>query len=143
MPNHWIVTCNPKRWDIWQYLAEGGTMAEIDAWSVTRYFAELQPGDDVALWIAGKDRGVYAVGTITGTPFLATGDEHWTDEADRNRQRRYLPISLGHDLTDAPLLAADLKEDPRFADATVLTFPRAGNPHRLDQRQWQAIADRL
>lgn len=143
MPNHWILTCNPKRWDIWGWLADGKSLTDIEKWSVVQHFAELTDGDDVALWVSGPERGVYAIGTIAGSPSPDEGDEHWLDADDRRRQRHYVPIVLSLDLSSSPIPGDELKGDSRFADATVITFPRGGNPHRLDDRQWQAISDRL
>lgn len=121
MPNHWIFTCNPKRWDVRSFLEDGNSLSDIENWSVSRYLDDMAEGDDAALWVAGEKRGVYAVGVIAGAPHDGTGSHT--------------------DLSDKPLLAEELKVDPRFADATVITFPRAGNPHRLNDRQWQAIIE--
>lgn len=143
MPQHWIVTCNPKRWDFFGFLAEGNSVKDIDAWSVATRFDEVAKGDDVALWVTGPKRGVYAVGLVEGAPRLDTGDAHWVDPDDGARPRRFIPISLEIDLTSNPILAAELQTDPRFADATVISFPRGANPHRINDLQWRAIADRL
>ena len=143
MPNHWIVTCNPNRWGFFDFLAKGNKVTDIESWSVATRFDQVAKGDDLALWVTGPKRGVYAVGTVRGPPSLDTGDEHWVDPADAAKQRRFLPIKLTTDLTSNPLMGVDLKADPRFAAATVITFPRGGNPHKLDDLQWQVIADRL
>lgn len=141
MPNHWIFTCNPKRWDVWSFLEDGNSLSDIENWSVSRYLDDMAEGDDAALWVAGEKRGVYAVGVIAGAPHDGTGSDYWVDEQDGARRREYIPLDLHTDLSDKPLLAEELKVDPRFADATVITFPRAGNPHRLNDRQWQAIIE--
>jgi hypothetical protein len=143
MSRHWLVTCNPNRWDIFEFLDNGNTVGDIDSWSVVQSFDEMQVGDDVALWITGDERGVYAVGRITGAPSLVSGDPYWVDEADRSRQRMSVPVEFDVDLIDAPILASDLMDDPRFMDASVITFPRGGNPHRLTDAQWDVITERI
>lgn len=143
MPNHWILTCNPKRWGFFEYLAKGNKVTDIKEWSVATRLDQVTKGDDVALWVTGPKRGVYAVGVVEGSPGLGIGDEHWVDPSDVGRQRRFLPIKLTTDLTLNPVLGTELRTDPRFADATVITFPRGANPHRLDDRQWQAIVDQI
>ena len=143
MARHWILTCNPKRWDFFGFLAGGKTVQDIKGWSVAARFEETERDDDVALWITGSQRGVYALGVIDGPPTLDFGDEYWIDPTDQGRQRRFLPIRLTRDLTTRPILAPRLQADPRFARASVLTFPRGANPHPLDDVQWQAIVDRV
>lgn len=141
MPNHWISTCNPKRWDIWGFLDDGNSLSDIENWSVSRYFVDMAEDEDAVLWVAGEKRGVYAVGIIAGVPHDGTGGEYWVDEHDGARRRDYIPLGRHTDVSERPLLAEELKVDPRFADATVITFPRAGNPPRLDDRQWQAMRE--
>ena len=143
MPNHWVVTCNPKRWDIWAFLDEGSSVLDIEGWSVVQHLQNLNQGDDIALWVTGADRGIYAIGTIKGEPAGASGDEYWVEDTDRRRPRSFVPLRFTTDLTQSPILGSELKGDPRFADATVITFPRGGNPHRLSGLQWEAITDRI
>jgi hypothetical protein len=118
-------------------------LSDIKSWSIATRFDEIAKGDDVAVWVSGPARGVYAVGEVTGLPVYDEGDEYWQDSADRAKRRRFLPIQITTDLTEAPITGEDLKSDSRFADSTVITFPRGANPHHLDDVQWQAIADRL
>ena len=104
---------------------------------------QIAAGDDAVLWITWPKRGVHAVGHITGEAMPDQGDEFWIDQKDRNRTRDFAPLCFDQDLSANPRSGEDLKSDPRFADATVITFARRANPHRLNDRQWQAIADRL
>jgi len=57
MPNHWISTCNPKRWDIWGFLDDGNSLSDIENWSVSRYFVDMAEDEDAVLWVAGEKRG--------------------------------------------------------------------------------------
>jgi hypothetical protein len=118
-------------------------VSDIGSWSIATRFDEIAKGDDVALWVSGPSRGVYAVGKVTGLPTVDASDEYWVDAVDRAKRRRFLPIRLTIDLTAAPISGEELKADPRFANTSVITFPRGANPHHLDATEWQAIADRL
>lgn len=142
MAGHWLFVCNPDRWDIWSYLADGNGMRDF-GWSVKRYLEEIEPGDDAALWITGKHRGVYAIGRVTGSPTPDHGDEYWTDPDEEMETRHFAALDLGAGLFGDPVLASDLATDPRFTEATVLTQPWAAVPHRLTGDQWLAITDRV
>ena len=54
---------NPAKWRVHEFFADG---KQLDNWSITRYRDQIQEGDDVALWLAGHDGGVVALGTVTG-----------------------------------------------------------------------------
>ena len=123
MSGKWLVTCNPKRWDIFGFLADGNTVADIQSWSVVRHLNELEIGDDIALWITGSNRGVYAVGSVWVQSSLDSGGAYWVDEADQSRQRKFVPVRFDVDLMSHPILGAELSEDPRFMDATVIRVP--------------------
>jgi hypothetical protein len=51
-------------------------------------------------------------------------------------------LDLEVSLLDAPILATELRTDPRFAEASIIRAPRHANPHRLRRREWKAIAER-
>lgn len=60
---HWLVQGNPAKWRVHEFFAGGN---QLDSWSITRYRDQVQEGDDVALWLAGRDAGVVALGVVTG-----------------------------------------------------------------------------
>ena len=142
LPDHWLFTCNPKRWDVWRFLGEGRSLGEIHNWTFSRRSVTPALGDDAALWITGCKRGVYAVGKIDGHLSPGSGGDYWMNEDDHLAERNFVPLNLC-DLSDDPIEGAELKADPRFADATIITFPTGANPHKLNDVQWQAIEDRL
>jgi hypothetical protein len=61
---HWLVQGNPAKWRVHEFFADGN---QLDNWSITRYRDQIQEGDDVALWLAGREAGVVALGTATGS----------------------------------------------------------------------------
>jgi hypothetical protein len=58
---HWLLQANPQRWRIDDFFRENPPSA-LDAWSITRYLDKVAAGDDIALWRAGPDAGVVALG---------------------------------------------------------------------------------
>jgi hypothetical protein len=74
-------------------------------WSITRYRDQIQEGDDVALWLAGHDAGVVALGVVTGevedVPGVAA--PYWTDPADAQAVRMWMPLRLTEVFLDAPI----------------------------------------
>ena len=141
MKNHWILTCNPERWRFFEFLADGNAISDIGSWSVVRYVDLISAGDDVALWVTGNDRGVYATGRIAGVPEYDQGGDYWAESRDRDRSRYFVPIELDHDLTSTPILGRQLAADPRFARASVLRVPWAGNPHQVTDGEWEVISE--
>jgi hypothetical protein len=52
-----------------------------------------------------------------------------------------LPLRLTEMFLDDPITREELREDPRFAGAAILSQPFAGNPFPLTDEQWAAIVD--
>jgi hypothetical protein len=143
----WLFQGNPKVWRIHDYLRDNPSEDFQDwSWSCTRYRDLVARGDRAVLWLSGdaRARGVVATGHITGEPYDEISDSpYWTDPANRSRVRSHVPMALDRVFFDAPVLAADLRADPRFALSSILRQPRAANPHPLTQDAWRAIADRI
>jgi predicted RNA-binding protein with PUA-like domain len=139
---HWLLQGNPQRWRIDDFFREHPA-DELTTWSVTRYLNQVHEGDDLALWRAGRDAGVVALGRVTGPPYEAPGDadEYWQDLEKAERARWWLPIRLTEAFLDAPVTREELRHDPRFAQAAVLRLPAAGSPFPLSDAEWAAILD--
>ena len=137
---HWLVQSNPAKWRVREFLADGN---QLEGWSITRYRDQIQDGDDVALWLAGRDAGVVALGVVTGGVEEVAGDDdpYWTDRADAAAVRTRMPLRLTEVFLDAPFTREELRHDPRFAGATILSQPFAGNPFLLSDEEWAAILD--
>jgi predicted RNA-binding protein with PUA-like domain len=144
---YWLFQGNPARWRIFDYLRDHPDEGFTDwDWSVARHRHAVRVGDGAALWISGNEtqRGVYALGKITGEARETISDsEYWTDPGDRGRRRWSVVMSFDRVLFDDPILARDLRADPRFAHASILRTPRFGNPHELTRAEWSAILDQL
>jgi predicted RNA-binding protein with PUA-like domain len=144
---YWLFQGNPARWRIHDYLRDHPREDFRDwHWSVARYRDAIRVGDRAVLWLSGPEtkRGVYAVGFVTEEPAVGPSDSpYWTDPADRRRERWSARMRFEHVLFDSPVLALELRADPRFARASILRLPRGGNPHELSREEWRAIADQL
>lgn len=143
----WLFRGNPERWRIFDYLRDHPDEDFTGwRWSCARYRDLVRRGDGVALWLSGPPavRGVHAAGRITGEPYPTTSDdEYWTDPADRRRPMWSVDMTLDRVFFGRPVLATELRGDPRFWEATILRTPRAANPHPLAAEEWEAIAERL
>jgi predicted RNA-binding protein with PUA-like domain len=140
---HWLLQGNPQRWRMDDFFREHPP-DELTTWSITRYVGDAHEGDDVALWRAGRDAGVIALGQITGPAYEARGDadEYWQDLEKADQTRWWLPIRLTEVFLDAPVIREELRHDPRFAQAAILRMPAAGSPFPLGDAEWAAILDR-
>ena len=139
---YWLLQCNPKLYRFADAVADG---VPPDSWTVNRYLSEMAAGDRFGIWFTGPDRGVYALGEVTDTPFDRDGDAddpYWTDQEAAESSQRAVPIRLDRVLLDSPVLGSDLRLDPSFEDALIFRFPGGGNPFPLSEEQWQAIVDR-
>jgi Domain of unknown function (DUF3883) len=114
-----------------------------ESWSITRYRDQIQEGDDIALWLAGREAGVIALGEVTGVveDVVGSDDPYWTDRADAEAVRMRMPLRLTEVFLDAPVTREELRHDPRFVGATILSQPFAGNPFLLTDEEWAAILD--
>ena len=137
---HWLVQSNPAKWRVREFFADGN---QLESWSITRYRDQIQEGDDVALWLAGPEAGVVALGVVTGDveDVLGDDDPYWTDPADAQAVRMRMPLRLTEVFLDAPITREELRHDRRFAGATILSQPFAGNPFLLTDEEWAAILD--
>lgn len=140
---YWLFHGNPERWRFFDYVREHGEDSLRDFhWSCYRYREAVEPGHKAALWMAGppSSRGVYALGEITSDPYEhASGTEFWTDPADRHRRMWSVDIRFDRLFIKEPLLATELRADPRFAEASIIRAPRHANPHHLRPKEWRAI----
>jgi predicted RNA-binding protein with PUA-like domain len=137
---HWLVQSNPSKWRVRDFFADGN---QLEGWSITRYRDRIKEGDDVALWLAGREAGVVALGVVIGDVEDVAGsdDPYWTDPADAAAVRMSMPLRLTEVFLDAAITREELRQDPRFGRAMILSQPYAGNPFPLTDEEWAAILD--
>jgi hypothetical protein len=78
----WLFQANPKYYDL------SGAVAELKEilWTVNQYSKEIQKGDRVFLWEAGKDAGIVGTGTILSDPAKMEAnavEDKFTRDAER------------------------------------------------------------
>lgn len=112
----------------------------MDSWTVRRYLKEMRTGDPFALWVSGPGGGVVAIGELTGEPYWDEGeeadDQYW-DEPPGPREA--VPLKVERWL-ESPIPREWFRGNHTFAGAGILSQPFAGNPHRLTDEQWEALA---
>jgi len=135
--SEWLFQANPAYSEIEAAIA---TREQI-YWLVTRYGRAMQAGDRVAIWIAGRRAGIYALGCLLAPPqfYDVPPDwEIWTAPA-RARARAYTPVQLTQKLLARPLLKSALQGDRLLQHLTVIRAPRSTN-FRMTPTQWQRLA---
>ncbi len=145
----WLLTCNPKIWDVASFREDGNI---LETWSVRPSYRleHMTVGQPVVVWVTGSDDqketpGVWGVGVISGTPFLehlsADDDDYWKDADEKRRQDLFVPVSLR--LLPEPIERATLRTRPAFDRAEILRSPHMANPQLLTRAEWEIIAAEL
>jgi hypothetical protein len=136
-PRHWLLQCNPKRWDVWSWWEE--EQSDLDRWTVSKHLKDMRPGDNFVLWIGGPGAGVYALGRLASGPYL-TGDfdDNWITAPHGPMHVVDLRSELY--LFDAPITKTTLAATPEFAHSLIIRMPGYGNPIPLTSEQWQVIS---
>ena len=68
---YWAFHCNPKAWDSIKEISEH----DDGTWLINKqHEKEIQIGDKFALWVSGKDAGVYAFGEVIDSPKMLKED---------------------------------------------------------------------
>ncbi len=136
MPRSWILQANPKKWRVWDWWNE--TDEPLDRWTISQRLGEVHDGDNFALWIGGRDAGVYAIGRVTSTPQLTTSfDGFWAEPPTVDTYA--IQLDTTRYLFGAPVLKPQLLSDPGFRSALILRMPRTANPVPLTTDEWRAL----
>lgn len=120
----WIFQTTPATTDLSAELRSGDELS----WSIRRYGRELQAGDHVYYWQAGRDAGIYGVGRIQ-------------EVAPRQGQGGYAVRTTHDRALFAPITRAELRADPALVDLAVLRQPR-GTVFPLTPAQAITLAQR-
>jgi 5-methylcytosine-specific restriction protein B len=131
---HWLFQADPAQWDLVANLAHWPIGGD-DTWTVTRYRHQMTPGDDVVLWQAGKESGVYGFARLSGTPAMAAKPSFRPDGSEPEEWR--VPLQLTRAL-EQPILRAAVLGDPVLSNMAVIRQPNATNFPLTDQ-EWATL----
>ena len=125
--SHWILTCNPAKWHIEDFRADGRTST---VWTIGQHWRRVSVGDDIAIWRTGGHRGIIPRGVVSAQPFYGSaapeGERYWARDQERERQRWLLPIRIHTYLFDDPISAKDFEHDDRFWLLAMFPHGRSG-----------------
>jgi hypothetical protein len=142
----WLVRCNPAKWDLAGYIAEGGE--QVDSVSVVDNYrsAMMQPGDRILLWVSGNGRllarGIWGLGHVTAKvrdePADAVPDAEslWLDERTRRGVSHAVFVDIP--LLDSPVTDAELRSHT-IDDLEVQRVPMGSNPSWLSTEQLSRV----
>lgn len=142
----WLVRCNPAKWDLAGYIADGGD--RVDSVSVVDNYrsAMMAPGQKVVLWVSGNGRlmarGIWGLGHVTAPvrdePADAVPDHRslWLDERTRRGVSHAVFVDIP--LLDTPITDAELKSSV-IADLEVQRVPMGSNPSWLSRDQLSRV----
>ncbi len=132
----WLFQANPK----YSQILEAIQKLDGIYWLVTRYTKEIATGDQVLIWIAGKQAGIYALAEVSVAPQfmdLPPDIDIWTMPV-RAKARFYAPVKFQQKLLDAPLLKSALRYDRILHDLEVIRRPHNSN-FRVSEQQWHRV----
>lgn len=123
--NVWIFQANPTVFDIDRAVSEEPEMT----WVVRQYAKEVKQGDRVYIWRSGPEAGIIATASVLADPVVLPGvaDSPYAlkpESLEKSELRVRLKVG---EVLPAPILRADLLEDPVLKDLEVITFPNATN----------------
>lgn len=133
---HWLFQGNPKYYRIKDAIRDFEEMP----WLVTRYIKEIAIGDEVAIWVAGKEAGIYALAEVTDPPKMweSVPDlSYWLDKS-RLGTKHQAQIRFTRKLLNEPILRQDAMKDPILNNLLVIRAPSATN-FKVTPEQWQRI----
>lgn len=125
--NTWIFQSVPARYDLRE--ASSLRPGESVTWYVTRYRDRMSVDDIVYFWMGGEEgiRGIYGWGVLTSSPYMKKNwDSFGVDAKIKKRFKR-------------PILASNLRRDPKLANLSILRQPQASN-FLLEPEETKALA---
>jgi len=57
---YWILQANPRLYRVFSALDDAPA---LQTWTIAHHKDDMMSGDEFALWVSGKDSGVYAFGS--------------------------------------------------------------------------------
>lgn len=138
---HWLLQANRTRWRIADFFADGH---HETTWPIRRHRTAVTEGDQVALWLSGKDGGVAALGIITAEPVQGRvpDPQYWSPKPP-DKDGWLLPVRFDQIFVGTPIARATLAADPRFATSLIMRMSGGGNPFPVKPLEWEAIEEHI
>ncbi|KOR36108.1 hypothetical protein AM228_14535 [Planktothricoides sp. SR001] len=133
---YWLFQGNPKYYKVTQAIQDFEEML----WLVTRYGKEIAVGDEVIIWMAGNDAGIYAIAEIIEPAQFrseVSDRDYWLDKT-RIGIKPQAKIRFTKKFLEKPLLRSTLKEDPLLQKLLVIRAPNSTN-YKMNSEEWQAV----
>ncbi|WP_107706210.1 EVE domain-containing protein [Nocardioides allogilvus] len=123
--------------EVLAHLESGGDLLSLP---FRNHRHEAGPGDQVLLWVQGRDAFAWGAGQIDGPEALAHHPMSYREPDRGNGPRPAFPVRFDGFL-DRNVHRSELKEQPAFAE---FPFDQANvrNPFELSEDQYNAIFDR-
>jgi predicted RNA-binding protein with PUA-like domain len=133
---YWLFQGNPQYYRILDAIQE---LEELP-WLVTRYAKDIVPGDDVIIWISGKQAGIYAIAEVIEPPQFLTqvpDKKYWLDST-RALGKQQAMIKFTHKLVKSAVLKNKLQEDSILKNLLILRAPNSTN-FKVSYQEWEGV----
>lgn len=139
MANTWIFQGNPEIFDV----SAGVNLLKRLNWSVRQHKNEIEEGDQVYIWISGRNAGIVATATVTSSPSYYTDTPEETklypDGPPPEFQGSQLRVWLRIDnVLTRRITRFELLDHPVLSNLTILAMPRATN-FRVSSQQGREL----
>lgn len=135
---HWLFQASPARYRIHQSLKREGE----EWWNLNQHARDIKVGDLVAIWVAGDEAGIYALGTVVDGPAImpdsVRGQSYWENPKDGMMPKPRVLVHYDRVLIERPLRKVFLEADPSLWDLLVIRSPRGTN-FSMQEEEWQAL----
>ncbi len=133
----WIFQANPKKYRILDAIADDA----LDCWRVTRYKNKIKKGHNAIIWMSGKNAGIYAIMKIDSDPYIIETDgekDEYALSLEYPSKMVAADLSMVKDLSDKPLLKAEIQDDPVLSELDIFKFSQATN-FKITEEQWRVV----
>ncbi len=136
---YWLFQGNPENYRMIDAIRD----LEEMPWPLNRYTEDISVGDEVIIWVSGKESGIYAFGEIIEPVkiFEEVSDKDYWINRDLMNNLRTQPgpcIHFTTKLLDQPLLRKELKQDPILKNLSVIRINR-GSIFKVTPEEWKRV----
>jgi 5-methylcytosine-specific restriction protein B len=140
---HWLFQFNPL---IYRWIDRIKETNEPEQWLVSQYAKQIKKDDLVAIWSAGQNSGIYALGQILTNPAkkpLNPNQEKYF--IDKNGITKFLEkpsaiVTYLKIIADKPIPQDQCHKEPALLDLNVFINPRGTN-FPINPQQWNRIIE--